>query len=522
MKRKRICCGFMAFVLAFSLFFCYPVRVVKATALPVEYGVEFVEILYTLMVNTLLGSGVANAASMDYDSAMDLFENFLDGMSQSLIGDYTYIVDGEPATLTLKEDAINLWAVDGSYTPDALNLLTLSTEGTGALVIPDVETWQKFRVVQGGKSGGGSGSPDDQDPFTRIEKIKIGTSCLAYMTAWASNLFSGAMEGIAVEDYIAPNMLPEGYAELPGYYYDGAPVYDFAGYVVSPYSSDCLLVYFLSNKGSIDEYPNFEKAVLISDGKISLYYNLDGKPSQLRIRYRQKYYYNNGSIQNSIGDSRYSFSNYLYYSFNAPVFYSLESMENYFQQLSPDAEGIQNARPLNYKGLAHGLAETFSPLADIEVAPEAVPDVALHVAAAVEPLPEPDPGTDPAENTETYKAAVQAAVEQALPEAVPDPDPDPAPQPGTQFEDIQDYKVDLTMLFPFCLPFDLVHLLEALSADPVAPRFEIPIYIPGIEYDYTLVLDLSMFDDVAAVVRTGELILFVIGLIFATSKLIKW
>lgn len=87
---------------------------------------------------------------------------------------------------------------------------------------------------------------------------------------------------------------------------------------------------------------------------------------------------------------------------------------------------------------------------------------------------------------------------------------------------VSDYQVDLRGLFPFCIPFDFIALLEVLDADPVAPCFTFPVVIPALDYREDFKLDLSIFDDVAKVIRICEKVSFLIFLMFATSKVIRW
>lgn len=75
-------------------------------------------------------------------------------------------------------------------------------------------------------------------------------------------------------------------------------------------------------------------------------------------------------------------------------------------------------------------------------------------------------------------------------------------------------------VFPFCIPFDLIKFIQCFCADPEAPKFEIPVNIPKI-YEGNIKVDLSDFDDVAALCRTLFDILFIIGLAYATRYLIK-
>ncbi len=105
----------------------------------------------------------------------------------------------------------------------------------------------------------------------------------------------------------------------------------------------------------------------------------------------------------------------------------------------------------------------------------------------------------------------------------PDPDKDPDKEPGQEpDEDLSSYKVDLQAVFPFCIPFDFIALLRVLDAEPEAPCFDFPVVIPAIGYEETVKLDMSVFDDVAEVIRLCETVSFIIFLMFATSKVIKW
>lgn len=116
-----------------------------------------------------------------------------------------------------------------------------------------------------------------------------------------------------------------------------------------------------------------------------------------------------------------------------------------------------------------------------------------------DPKPDPDPGTDP--------------------DPKPDPDPEPVPLPDM---DAADYKVELTGVFPFCIPFDFIALLKTLDAEPRAPCFDFPVVIPALDYREDVKLDLAIFDDVAKVIRLCEKVSFILFLMFVTSKVIRW
>lgn len=75
----------------------------------------------------------------------------------------------------------------------------------------------------------------------------------------------------------------------------------------------------------------------------------------------------------------------------------------------------------------------------------------------------------------------------------------------------------ITEVFPFCIPFDIYALLSALSADPETPVFTARFVVPGvINEEFTI--DLSPFNSVAQIVRTLELLAFIIGLALVTRE----
>lgn len=88
--------------------------------------------------------------------------------------------------------------------------------------------------------------------------------------------------------------------------------------------------------------------------------------------------------------------------------------------------------------------------------------------------------------------------------------------------DLPSFKFDLRELFPFCIPFDIYRLLSSFDSTPTAPHVQLPIVIQSIGFSYTLDLDFSAWDPVAQAMRTAELIVYAIGLAWATGKVIKW
>ena len=101
-------------------------------------------------------------------------------------------------------------------------------------------------------------------------------------------------------------------------------------------------------------------------------------------------------------------------------------------------------------------------------------------------------------------------------ETQPVVDPDvwtPPSDPGA-------FALDLSEIFPFCIPFDLYDFLTCLNADPVAPVIQWEVPLPG-GGAYPLELDLSPFDSVAQLLRRLQLLLFCVALAMKTRDLIK-
>ena len=95
------------------------------------------------------------------------------------------------------------------------------------------------------------------------------------------------------------------------------------------------------------------------------------------------------------------------------------------------------------------------------------------------------------------------------------------PGEGGEPPDNAPFLADLSSLFPFCVPFDLIRLFKVLQSAPQAPYWEIPLDVPSIGLHYEFVIDMSQFDTLAQIFRVCETIGFICGLILITRKLIR-
>ncbi|MDE7282846.1 MAG: hypothetical protein K2N85_04580 [Lachnospiraceae bacterium] len=305
----------------------------------------------------------------------------------------------------------------------------------------------------------------------------------------------------------------------------------------STYTEYSFYIYFWSTiyKDVNSTGVNCQRKTVYSDGRISLDNNN-----------RNGYSYN-------VGGNNWT-SPSMSITANFPVFGSYEEVCNYLKGNANVEDSINYAKvwreadwladdwqgllvdPLANVGLSlsqfvdlakalglHAVGNDLTPseLADLiaeslpEVNPELLPD-AVGVPAIT-----PDPGLEPIYFP--YPGAHPDINPSPNPNPDPNPSPNPNPNPGTETDiDMNDYKVNLTSVFPFCIPFDFITLLDVLDAEPVAPRFEFPVVIPALDYQETVIIDMSIFDEVAEIIRLCETISFIIFLMFATSKVIRW
>ena len=108
------------------------------------------------------------------------------------------------------------------------------------------------------------------------------------------------------------------------------------------------------------------------------------------------------------------------------------------------------------------------------------------------------------------------------PEPDPEPTPEPAPEPVPDNEYLGNFLLPefITTKFPFCIPFDVARCLRLFStSDREAPRWECDLGYGSSTYH--VVIDLSMFNDIASFIRPLEYLVFLVGLAIGTRSLIR-
>lgn len=160
----------------------------------------------------------------------------------------------------------------------------------------------------------------------------------------------------------------------------------------------------------------------------------------------------------------------------------------------------------------------FSP----EMAPNYIQELIQQLQKGLNPDPNPNPNPDPNPNPNPDPDP------DLNPTGSPNPEPTKAPEEDSSDDiDPKNYTTDLKRIFPFCIPFDLVHLIQAFEAEPEAPVFEIPFDLEledpwtgkkVINYHHTFKLDFSDYESVIEIFRIFEVIFFIIGLLLITRQ----
>ena len=382
------------------------------------------------------------------------------------------------------------------------------------------------------KQGGGSGedptpspepSPDPEKLFTNIKLISLGASLIAVAGAFVKDLFDGKVDGLDPDTYIPEGMFTgyptesnAGKIYLKETYYDVRQKTDSSLSRVYSVSDTKYYYFFYAQTTDILSNYQFSMAkmnlsshtiskcssseVLVEDPA-----DLNGKLAYYAFYPQAEIYYKNCVI-----------------NCNIPFFMSFSDFENYCK--NGDISGLLVTPKYDlydFPDLVKSVPEVLQPLTGTNFSPSLLPGINTAVSNAVKSLPETS--TDTKTNTETYKETMTSTITDVAPKTEVAPQPSTTPETETgEGTDGESYKRDLRLIFPFCIPFDFIHFIQALSADPVAPCFKIPIKLDSLGIDMVLELDLSWMDPVMEIFRLGELGCFVIMLMAATKKMIGW
>ena len=523
MKRKfltRAGAALLSVLLVFSCVLSRPAALhARAASLAGALALDEASmLLWNLLINMFIGAGAVSSLENDkYEMEAAIYE----GMVNYYMEQYGAASVSDDMVFTLR---------DGSrYTlGDLITAARWDLVGTEGCYIPDEATWQRMKVS----------APAGDAAFSSIASVALSDGLLEHIAGFAGAVQAGKVEGINPADYFPAGFSGTLPRDADGNYIgsirfsvwnDGKIVtYDYSFTNVRP------VLFYVATESTFWGYTtrsfDITSIYALTSGRALL----EGMPSNIDFRSSERlaiyassnfapdFYESESAIeamQTSFAYKLVSFSS------DIPVFSSAEDARDYLNAaIAADVAAMDAAaekagnRALDYPALAAALADSFAPLLRKELAPSILLDLYPALMDALNPALNPDIADtdnpalvlDPAAATDAYKEAVTGAVADVA-VSVPAVDTDTG-----------SYEVDLTYIFPFCLPFDFIRLLDALDAEPVTPVFEFPFVVPALDIDITVTLDMSFLEPAMEVFRTGETVGFIILLIVLTQRVIKW
>ena len=437
-----------------------------------------------------------------------------DGQTYKLSGDkfFTLLLNG---TITLDPDIYNDTDEEPTVNDDDEYVKNMKA-------MFDAK-WEELREI-GFKDDSGdptpSPSPDpEKKPFKNIALVTVGASLVALAGAFVKDLFDGKVEGVDPDVYIPDGMFT-GYPTesnagkiniYASYFYNNSSTLSEEKYSYNATNEDCF--YFLASYGT-----TASGSYILKPG---IYYISSGRtvfPSYSYLQDDLGNAFTFNWISYPVPDTGYRFGNYTIVS-NIPIFAHF----GFDAYCKGDTSMLLHAPDIyDFPELIKSVPTVMQPLTGYEFAPGRLRNVNQALADAATKV-QPETGTDTAAATKTYTDTMTDTMTKVAPktEVNPLPSTTPGTETGDGFEG-DSYKRDLKLVFPFCIPFDFIHFIQALNADPVAPCFKIPIKMESIGIDMTLELDLAWMDPIMEIFRLGELGCFVIMLMAATKKMIGW
>lgn len=400
-----------------------------------------------------------------------------------------------------------------------------------------------------GNGGGGGGGGNDNEPnnnnkfdlnnldvdFLAKSSVGVATSVSIFL----EKLFSGEVENETLSKVLETYKDDIGYN---GHYTMVGEKFSYSFYSTKTMTAGEDIYY---NEGHIPQ---------LSDHKIAGYISGQGSFKEVNFYTYNNYImsfkidilmscYRNGKLVLKdayvvTGSSNYP--SYLPYSdsfsCNVPVFSDYDTMSKFLRGEIDDTDCINKEQKkffsvLDFQSMSKQLPSTLGALSSLPSGKAfnatALKDYVNDMVANKDNI------TDVETQTNTAKEKLEEHIEQNKIDIKTDtdtePKPSPLPVPKPDFptpDDITIEDIDVTrdwrLVFPFCIPFDIIDLFRVLEAEPEAPYFEIPFVYEEIGLDYTFVIDFEQFNSLAEILRLGEVVFFILGLCMLTGKVIKW
>ena len=381
----------------------------------------------------------------------------------------------------------------------------------------------------GGGSGGGD-SGDSGNNSSKGTKVKIGTGILASVTALVVSLTSGKSGNEKIDSLMGTS---------ENYIYTGIPAsinkpslkWSTAG---SDSSGKYNIVHVAESARAFDRFGGYK----ISDTAYNFCSSIGSSISNdIRLSCNGVstwYRVSDGSVYRTQAFTSLINMN-VSASCNFPLFGTKEALINYLKTGNDSAAINKESKKLvwaDVKSMAGKLPSTFNSLTNLPtgkaLSSNALKDFNKDMSnyrktASPDDLTNPDTQTQVATKT-MQESVTKNTVDEKEKE---DEDTKPVPLPDYPTPDKVDIDGseatrDWRLVFPFCIPFDMIDLYRVFVAEPQAPHWEIPLKSETFNIDYTFIIDFEQFEVLAEIFRTFQIILFILGLCMITSKVIKW
>lgn len=407
----------------------------------------------------------------------------------------------------------------------------------------------------GGGSGGGD-SGDSGNNSSKGTKVKIGTGILASVTALVVSLTSGKsgnekIDSLVQEDTATlyatePNLAEDGhyhsyfyeFSSLGGknvtskkhdyYYYQ----YKLSAYITKEfhtgdnylgYSWDCG---FNGDCYALKIYPGAVQNITDLTTGSNTYFSDSGIPALGKY----SYYSSSGY------EEKYLWECNAYTTM--PIFKTKQQCIDYVNGDLDISNAINYKEPskkftwTDVKSMAGKLPSTFNSLTNLPTGKALSSNVLKDFNKDMtnyRKTASPDDLTNPDTQTQVATKTMQESVTKNTVDEKEKEDEDTKPAPMPEYPTPDKVEIDGSeatrdwrLVFPFCIPFDMIDLYRVFVAEPQAPHWEIPLKSETFNIDYTFIIDFEQFEVLAEIFRTFQIILFILGLCMITSKVIKW
>lgn len=530
---KKISILLLCFMLSICSVFSVPVQVhatAVAPSVPLgrEVNLEILRVLLGLLASGLVASG---ATDIDVDEVDAVYEAYLADMQNAVkepttavpfYGSGFVLTDGSDVTF---EDAINQIGVDVETPPDTGEELAPGVWGEYGMTLTEYYAmlYDEFHIGNGGSEPEPSPGPDTPSgQYYMLEAVQVEDDYWSYMDDFIKYLWDGFIDGLSPDDYYYPDINYDSFSIKESYYdYDE----NNSDFFITAVMEGTLTTRVINFSGSGYNYGLFYNCEQNNSSLYSCGYYSNGNVKTLSFSCSYTDYKADGSIVEGSGsaDSVYTGGDN-FFTTNLPVFSSKDAMIAFYRD--GDVSGITNKAPIDYTYLLNtGVTGTMSFVSGKTVKPSAFSDFYTSAQTAYETEVVPNLTDDSSVNTPLYnQVMIDTATDVATNSEVAVTPPLPTASPGTDSgdEDVENYKVDLSEVFPFCLPFDFIRFIKVLKAEPVTPVFEFPFVVPSLGIDMVVTLDMSFLEDIMVIFRTGETVCFILFLISITPKMIKW